>query len=123
MSKENLNPFCASNLRTGAQWLEDRSRRSVPIKRFIADDVLALVPPSAEILDIWYKLATGHNGMNPYGITAATLVATGVSLSLFEAGRWHGDTQMQFSEWIGPGIARGMRTAADVINPHPTNSD
>ncbi|MBI3343065.1 hypothetical protein HY032_02830 [Candidatus Gottesmanbacteria bacterium] len=110
MSIENSS--FASNLRTGAQWVETGSRMPIGINRLIVDGILACVPPIAETVGV---MANGSNALSLNGISA-TLLTGATSVSLFELAKYHHNTQMQISEWIGPGLAWGMRKAADIFD-------
>ncbi|OGG28801.1 hypothetical protein A2973_02035 [Candidatus Gottesmanbacteria bacterium RIFCSPLOWO2_01_FULL_49_10] len=116
MSEETLNPSFAGNLRTGAQWLENKSSMPVPLDRSSADYILALIPPFAELIGVW---TSETHGLDLKGI-AATLLMAVTSVSLFKAGDRHDGTQMQVSEWIGPGLARGMHIAAGIFDTKPS---
>lgn len=116
MQVENLT--FPEKLHSGAELILRGSRIPVHINRSLVDGVLSLVPPIAETAGVW---ANGSQ-LDPLGTVGATILMGATSVIFTTACGRHADTQMQISEWIGPGIAGGLHSIAHVLDSQSTNS-
>lgn len=109
-------PSFAQQLRSGANRVETLSNMPVPVDKTTVDGYLMIVFPIAEIAGLYL------NHLHLYPGTIAATGVMGTTMIVFDQmARHHSlDPQMQVSEWIGPGIARGMRTAADIFDAATT---
>lgn len=73
-----------------------------------------VIPPLAEVAGTWTNAI--HFSFNWPGAVPATLLVATTTFIFQEMAIRHAGTPMQVSEWIGPGIARGMRKAADFVD-------
>ena len=116
MSAET-RPSFSQQLRSGAQKIDAVSNVPVPIKKASVDGTFAIVPIVAECIGI------GLNNLHLYPSTIGATLAMGTNVAVFmEAAILHGNDQMKVSEWIGPGIATGMRVTANIFDAATTNS-
>lgn len=109
-------PSFAQKLRSGANRIEVISNMPVPVDKTTVDGVLMVVPPIAEIIGLYL------NHLHLYPSTIAATLVMGASMVTFDQmARHHShDPKMRVSEWIGPGIARGMRATADIFDAATT---
>ena len=111
MSAENTLSS-TQRLRDIATEIEGVSRREVGIEKFYADYLLGSIPLAALVGGV----VAGGGGMallDKRGFVAA-LIALGSCASGVIVANSHGDDKMRVSEWIGPGIAKGLRIGANI---------
>lgn len=118
MLVESFNSTLSEKLRSGANRVDAISNVPVPVDKLTVDGLLMVVPPITEIVGLYLN----HLHLYPSTI-AATLVMGTTMVTFDQMARYHShDPKMQISEWIGPGIAKGMRVTADIFDAATTNS-